>query len=80
MSRRDQFTDHVNHYKMEKKMLTKVIWSNVAIMVVFTATGLTMFTENVRTVQVLGLFASGAVFGASMARIIAAYRAREKQA
>ncbi len=60
-------------------MLTKVIWSNVAIMVVFTVTGLTMFTENVRTVQVLGLFASGAVFGASMTRIITAYRGREKQ-
>jgi hypothetical protein len=48
-------------------------------MVVFTATGLTMFTENVRTVQVVGLFASGMVFGVSMAGIIAAYRGRQKE-
>ena len=60
-------------------MHKNAIWRNLALMVVFTATGLTMFTENVRTVQILGLFASGIVFGVSMAGIIAAYRGRQKQ-
>jgi len=60
-------------------MQMKAVWRNLALMVVFTATGLTMFTENVRTVQVVGLFASGMVFGVSMAGIIAAYRGRQKE-
>ena len=60
-------------------MHKNAIWRNLALMVVFTATGLTMFTENVRTVQILGLFASGIVFGVSLAGIIAAYRGRQKQ-
>ena len=60
-------------------MHKNAIWRNLALMVVFTATGLTMFTENVRTVQILGLFASGTVFGVSLAGIIAAYRGRQKQ-
>jgi hypothetical protein len=48
-------------------------------MIVFTAIGLTMFTENVRNVQILGLFATGVVFGVSLARIVAAFRARRKE-
>ena len=39
----------------------KLVGLNVALMVVFGVLGLTQFTENVRTVQVLGLFASGIV-------------------
>jgi hypothetical protein len=60
-------------------MNTKVVWSSAAMMIVFTAFGLTMFTENVRNVQILGLFASGVVFGVSLARIVAAFRARRKE-
>ncbi len=57
----------------------KLVWSNLAIMVVFTVIGLTRFTENVRTVQVVGLFASGAAFGASLVALITALRARQNQ-
>jgi hypothetical protein len=60
-------------------MNVKVVWSSVAMMIVFSAVGLTMFTENVRNVQILGLFASGAVFGVSLARIVAALRERRKE-
>jgi hypothetical protein len=60
-------------------MNTRVVWSSVAMMIVFTAIGLTMFTENVRNVQILGLFATGVVFGVSLARIVAAFRARRKE-
>jgi hypothetical protein len=49
------------------------------MMIVFTAIGLTMFTENVRSVQILGLFATGVVFGVSLARIVSAVRARRKE-
>lgn len=61
-------------------MQMNVIWRNVALMVAFVAMGLIMFTENVRTVQILGLLSCGAVFGASLATIIAAFRGRQKQA
>jgi hypothetical protein len=60
-------------------MNMKVIWSSVAMMIAFTAIGLTQFTENVRNVQIIGLFASGVVFGVSLARIVAALRARGKE-
>ena len=46
-------------------------------MIVFAAVGFTMFTENVRTVQILGLFASGAVFGVGLTRIVDALRGRK---
>jgi ABC-type uncharacterized transport system permease subunit len=57
-------------------MKPRSIWGNVAIMIVFAAVGLTEFTENVRTVQILGLFASGMVCGVSLAMIVAALRAK----
>ncbi len=60
-------------------MDTRVVWSSVAMMIVFTAIGLTLFTENVRNVQILGLFATGVVFGVSLARIVTAFRARRKE-
>jgi hypothetical protein len=60
-------------------MNMKVIWSSVAMMIAFTAIGLTQFTENVRNVQIIGLFATGVVFGVSLARIVAALRARGKE-
>jgi hypothetical protein len=65
---------------MENEMQMNVIWRNVALMVAFGAMGLTMFTENVRTVQILGLFACGGVFGAGLTSIVTAIRGREKQA
>ena len=43
---------------------------NVALIIVFCAVGFILFTENVRTVQIIGLFACGAVVGASLSRII----------
>ena len=61
-------------------MQTTLILRNIALMVAFGAMGLLLFTENVRTVQILGLFACGAVFGAGLTSIIAAIRGRQKQA
>jgi hypothetical protein len=55
-------------------MKRKVIGRHIALMVTFAAVGLVMFTEGVRTVQVLGLFASGAVFGALLGGIIQVLR------
>jgi hypothetical protein len=63
---------------MEREMQMNVIWRNVALMVAFGAMGLIMFTENVRTVQILGLFACGAVFGAGLTSIVAAIRGKQK--
>ncbi len=60
---------------MNKKLITR----HIALMVVFTAVGLTMFTENVRTVQVLGLFACGIVSGVSLAGVIAGLRTRKAE-
>ena len=65
---------------MENEMQTKSIWRNVALMIVFGAIGLTMFTENVRTVQILGLFACGAVVGASLAGLVVAFRGKQTKA
>jgi hypothetical protein len=48
-------------------------------MVVFAAVPIVLFTENVRTVQILGLFACGAVFGVSLAGLITAIRGRQKE-
>lgn len=59
-------------------MRMKIIARNVALIVVFGVVGLTQFTENVRTVQVLGLLASGAIIGSSLAMIIVALRAKQK--
>jgi len=59
-------------------MNTRIIRRNIALMLVFGAVALTLFTENVRTVQILGLFACGAVFGASLSAIISALRSQHK--
>jgi predicted metal-binding protein len=48
-------------------------------MIVFLLAGLMLFTEHVRTVQIIGLLACGAVFGASLTRMISAMKGREKQ-
>ena len=57
-----------------------ILIRNIALMVVFGAIGLTKFTENVRTVQVVGLFACGAVFGVALALIISAFRSKQTKA
>jgi hypothetical protein len=60
-------------------MSMKLGGKNVILMMVFAAIGLIQFAENVRTVQVLGLFASGALFGVSMGMIITAFKTRQKK-
>jgi hypothetical protein len=57
--------------------MKKVIW-NLAIMVCFGVLGLTQFTEGVRTVQVLGLFAAGWVLGAAFSNIIHLFKPTQK--
>lgn len=52
---------------------------NVALIVVFCAVGFVLFTENVRTVQILGLFACGAVVGASLTNIRVALKTKKKE-
>jgi hypothetical protein len=61
-------------------MNTRLVIRNIALMVVFGTIALTMFTENVRTVQIIGLFACGAVFGAALAAIIQAFKSRKTAA
>jgi hypothetical protein len=58
-------------------MNKKVIGRNLALMVAFSAAGLMLFTENVRTVQIVGLFACGVVFGVALAAIISAFRSKQ---
>jgi hypothetical protein len=57
-------------------MGTRSIMRNVSLMVVFAVVPLLIFTENVRTVQILGLFACGAAFGASLAGLLTAIRGK----
>lgn len=49
---------------------------NIGFMAIFGLVGLTRFTEDVRTVQVLGLFASGALFGMALASLIMEIKAK----
>ena len=60
-------------------MDTRSIVRSISFMVVFVVVPLILFTENVRTVQILGLFVCGAAFGASLATLIAAVRGRQKK-
>ena len=57
--------------------MNKVVWRNVALAIVFACVGLTQFTENVRAVQVIGLFASGIVVGACATVAIFIYKASQ---
>ena len=58
---------------MNKNKITR----NVALIIVFCAVGFILFTENVRTVQIIGLFACGAVVGASLSKIIVAVKTKK---
>jgi len=57
--------------------IKSILVKHIALMVIFCAIGLGIFTENVRTVQVLGLFVSGLGFGVSLAAIISVYRSKQ---
>ena len=61
-------------------MNLKGIPMNIAVMLVFSLIGLIKFAENVRAVQVVGLFASGAVCGVAFALITSAYRSKQTKA
>jgi hypothetical protein len=65
---------------VEIPMNKKLIISNVGLLVFFSAIGLGMFTENVRTVQIIGLFACGVGFGAALSVIIHAFRSKQTKA
>jgi hypothetical protein len=56
-----------------------LVVKNIALMVLFGVTGLSMFTENVRTVQIIGLLACGAGFGAALTMIISSFRSKQKK-
>jgi len=58
-------------------MNKKIIVMNVALMVVFVLVALIMFTENVRTVQIVGLLACGAIIGAALSAIISAFKSKK---
>jgi hypothetical protein len=51
-------------------MKMKKVILNLAIMMCFGALGLTSFSEGVRTVQILGLFAAGWAVGAAFSNIV----------
>ncbi len=51
----------------------------MAILFLFAAAGLTVFTENVRAVQIVGLFSSGAAFGVCLAMVFAAFGLRKSR-
>lgn len=59
---------------MDKKELTR----NLAFIVIFTAVALIEFTDNVRTVQIIGLFACGMVVGSSLVSIIRSLKTKPK--
>ena len=56
-------------------MKSRSVTQNLVWMAIFICTGMLTFSENVRTVQVLGLFASGVGCGVFLARAILAARA-----
>jgi len=55
-------------------MKNRSLLQNLAVMIIFPVVGLITFTEGVRTVQVLGLLASGAVFGVFLSRLLMTLR------
>lgn len=57
-------------------MSTNPIVRNIALIIVFCAVGFIEFTENVRLVQILGLFATGMIVGALLTNIRFALRTK----
>jgi hypothetical protein len=60
-------------------MSTRSVAQNLALVAVFLSVGMITFTENVRTVQVLGLYASGVASGGFLARAISAAKLRRTE-
>jgi predicted metal-binding protein len=58
----------------EGTMNNRSIIRNVSLIIVFCAVGIVLFTENVRLVQIIGLFACGMVIGVSLDQIIQTLR------
>ena len=48
------------------------------LMIVLAFTGLMKFSDEVRSVQVLGLFASGALAGVSIVRLVTAFNKKKE--
>jgi hypothetical protein len=65
--------------RKENTMNQKSNWTSIVVMVVFGLIGLSQFSRDVRLVQVIGLFASGAAFGAAFVTVIRALITRNKQ-
>jgi hypothetical protein len=61
-------------------MNKKIIVMNVALVIVFGVLGLTMFNENVRTVEIIRLFACGAGFGAALTVTIFTFKSKQTKA
>ena len=55
-------------------MIKKPVVKNIALIIVFCVVAFILFTENVRLVQIFGLFACGAVVGASLTKIITEFK------
>ena len=62
----------------ENKLIKNQIIRNIALIIVFSAVGFVLFTENVRPGQIIGLFACGAVAGASFTNLIVALKTKQK--
>ena len=60
-------------------MKKRPIIRSIALIIVFCSVGLILFTENIRTAQILGLFACGAVVGASLTNIIIELKLKKKE-
>lgn len=61
-------------------MNKKLILRNIALMLMFLAIGLTEFTDNVRTVQILGLFVCGMGFGSALSAILRSFKTKKEKA
>ncbi len=59
-------------------MKNRPIIRSIVLIVAFSAVAFVLFTENVRTVQIIGLLACGAVIGASLTNIIVELKLRKK--
>ena len=66
-----------SNFEREKKVNKKPIIRSIALIIVFCAVGFILFTDNVRTVQILGLFACGAVVGATLTSIKVAIKSKK---
>jgi hypothetical protein len=64
--------------KPEEIMRNRSFARNIAIIIIFSAVAFLLFTENVRTIQVIGLLACGAVIGASISNILMHNRIKQK--